>query len=49
MAIKAIGKSEIFIVEFDVVEKADAEALDSLISISEAVYELIPPVPGIGK
>lgn len=49
IAIKAIGKSEIFIVEFDVVAKADAAALESLIPISEAVYELIPPVPGIGK
>jgi hypothetical protein len=49
IAMKATGKSEIFIVEFDVVAKADAAALESLVSISEAVYALIPPVPGIGK
>ena len=49
IAIKAIGRSEIFIVEFDVVAKADAAALDALIPMSQAIYELVPLVPGIGE
>ena len=49
IAIKAVGKSEIFIVEFDVIDKADAGTIDSLLPISQALYELIPPVPGIGE
>lgn len=48
IAIKAVGASEVFLVEFDIVQKADAPTIETLIPISEAVYELVPPVPGIG-
>lgn len=49
IVLKAVGKSKIFLVEFDIVGKNDAALLEELIPISEAVYELIPPVPGIGE
>lgn len=49
IAMKAVRKSEIFLVEFDIVERTDAPTFESLIPISEAVYELVPPVSGIGE
>lgn len=49
IAIKAIGKSEIFVLEFDIVERATVDTLDELTPISDAIYVLIPPVPGIGE
>ena len=49
MAVKAIGRSTVRVVEFDVVARADATSLDALSVVSDAVYELVPPVPGIGE
>jgi hypothetical protein len=36
------------VVEFDVIRKEDAATADSLTVKSQAVYELVPHVPGIG-
>lgn len=49
IAVKAIGKSMVQVVEFDVILKEDAATADSLTLKSQAVYELVPNVPGIGK
>jgi hypothetical protein len=49
IAVKVVGKSRVQVVEFDVIHKQDASTADSLTVVSQAVYELVPPVPGIGK
>jgi hypothetical protein len=49
LAIKTIGPSEVYIAEFSAVRKCDCEELESLTVASDAIYELVPPVPGIGK
>jgi hypothetical protein len=46
MAVKTVGLSEIHVVEFGPVTRA-APATTSLTIASQAVYELVPPVPGI--
>lgn len=48
MAIKALRPSEVHVVEFDAVSRAEVSSTTSLTVASEAVFELIPPVPGIG-
>lgn len=48
LALKAIGNSRVFVVEFDVVARAEVAELSALNPVSDAVYELVPPVPGIG-
>lgn len=49
IAVKAIGTSKVHVIEFDVVARADAADAESLSIVSDAVFELVPPVPGIGK
>jgi hypothetical protein len=49
IAVKAVGKSMVEVVEFDVICKEDVPTLDSLNVKSRCVYELIPYVPGIGS
>jgi hypothetical protein len=49
IAVKAIGKSMVQVVEFDVIRKEDAATTDLLTMKSQAVYELVPQVPGIGR
>jgi hypothetical protein len=49
VAVKAFARSMVRVVEFDVVARADAPALSALSIVSDAVYELVPPVPGIGE
>jgi len=46
---KAFAPSKIYIVEFAPLRREDAEKTDALTVASKAVYELLPPVPGIGK
>ena len=48
IAVKALRPSEIYVVEFEAVERAAAPALATLAVTSEAVYEFVPPIPGIG-
>lgn len=49
IALKSIGPSRIHIVEYDEVRREDAEALEALTIVNQAVFELVPPVPGIGQ
>lgn len=48
VALKAISPSRIHLVEYGEVARDDAEALDTLTMVNQAVFELVPPVPGIG-
>jgi len=48
MAVKATGPSVIHVVEFEAVRRHDLEAVEELSMASDAVYELVPPVPGVG-
>jgi hypothetical protein len=49
IAVKAVGRSMVQVVEFDVIRKEDASTTDLLTLRSQAVYELLPYVPGIGR
>lgn len=46
-AAKNLGGSQIHVLQFAPVLRADAASLQELTMESEAVYELVPPVPGI--
>lgn len=48
IAAKAIAPSVIHVVEFAAIERG-AEEDASLVMVSQAVYELYPPLPGIGR
>jgi hypothetical protein len=48
IAVKAIGPSEVFCVEFDVISRAEAPEIVSLTPVSQTLYVLRPPIPGIG-
>lgn len=48
IALKAIGPSLIHIVEYQEVSRDGAEELETLNVANQAVFELVPPVPGIG-
>jgi hypothetical protein len=49
LAVKAFAPSQIFVVEFGSMSKEEAQAATSLAVASSAIYELIPPLDGIGK
>lgn len=49
LAVKARGPSRIHVVEFDLVTRKEAATLSSLTVASDAIYEFVPPVPGIGE
>jgi len=49
MAAKAIAPSRIYMVQFAPVDRKTASGLSTLAVESEAIYELVPPVPGVGK
>ncbi len=48
IAIKAIGESQVYLVEFETVRRGEAESVMELSVATSAVYELVPAVPGIG-
>lgn len=48
VAVKAIGPSKIYVIEFEAVSRKDAESKRSLSVASTAVYDFVPSVPGIG-
>jgi hypothetical protein len=48
MAVKAVRPSEIHVVEFEAVGRHQAGQVPNLVVASEAVYVLVPAVPGIG-
>lgn len=49
IAIKAFAPSQIYVVEFESLSQEQAESAVSLNIASTAVYELNPPIPGIGR
>lgn len=49
LAVKAIAPSSIHIVQFVPISRANASSLSSLQIESEAIYDLLPSVPGVGK
>jgi hypothetical protein len=49
IAIKAIAPSQIHVIEFAGILKSEAAETDLLTKVSDAVYILEPPVPGIGE
>ena len=48
IALKSIGPSRILVVEYEAVQREDAEELETLSLVNQAIFELTPPVPGIG-
>lgn len=49
IAVKAIAPSKVYVVQFAPVNRANVPSLLSLSVESEAIYELLPTVPGVGK
>lgn len=49
MGVKALGPSRVQVVEFGIVRRDEELSLVSLDVVSEAVYEFVPAVPGVGK
>lgn len=47
MAIKVVGRSLVYVVQFDDIAREQAESAQSLQQTSDAIYELKPFVPGI--
>jgi hypothetical protein len=47
ICVKTVGKSMIRVLEFSAVDRAHADELLQLTVASDAIYELVPPVPGI--
>lgn len=48
VALKVVGDSLVYLVEFQEVSRADAGELQTLTPASQMVYRITPPVPGIG-
>lgn len=48
IGVKTVGSSQVHVIEFESVMREDAEDLDRLTLASDALYEFVPPVPGIG-
>ena len=49
LAAKAVGPSTVYIVQFAPIDQSKVSDLESLTLESEALYELVPAVPGIGE
>jgi hypothetical protein len=49
LAVKAIAPSEIWLVEFQPVDRAQLSTLAALTVATSAIYHLVPPVKGIGE
>lgn len=47
ICVKTIGPSRIRVVEFEAVQRSNADELMQLTISSDAIYQLVPPVPGI--
>jgi hypothetical protein len=49
IAVKAIAPSRIYVIEFEAVNRKEADTKNRLSVASAALYDLVPPVPGIGS
>jgi len=47
VAVKCIGPSKIYVVEFSELDRGAFEGVDSLTIASDSLFEIVPPVPGI--
>jgi len=48
LAMKTVGSSRVYVVEFEAVSRAEIDQTSELNVASAAIYELSPTVPGIG-
>lgn len=48
VVVKAFEASKVHVVEFEAVSRSQAKTTTALTIASDAVYEFVPPVPGIG-
>lgn len=48
IAVKAIAPSEVYVVEFEPVRREHIPSIEALTVATTAIYEFVPPVPGIG-
>jgi hypothetical protein len=49
IAVQALRTSQIRVVEFEVIERSTVATIPTLPIVSEAIYEFVPPIPGIGS
>lgn len=49
IALKSISPSRIHLVEYTEVSREQAESLEALTMVGQAIFELVPAVPGIGS
>jgi len=49
MGVKVVGTSQIHVIEFEPILRSNASNVTSLAIASDAIYEISPPVPGIGR
>ena len=49
IAVQALRPSQIHVVEFEVIERTAVTSLAALPIVSEAIYEFVPPIAGIGS
>ncbi len=47
LAVKCVAASQIFVVEFQEIERENYETIESLTVASDSLFEIKPPVPGI--
>lgn len=49
IGVKTVGASLIHVIEFEAISREQAENTDGLTLASDALYEFVPPVPGVGE
>ena len=47
IAIKCVGPSQIYVVEFEELDRESFREVDSIAIASDSLFEITPPVPGI--
>ncbi len=48
IAVKALAPSQVYVIEYEAIHRVNASRASSLSFASHALYQLVPPVPGIG-
>jgi hypothetical protein len=49
LAVKSVGPSQIYVVEFEELDRATYSSVNSLTVVSDSLFEIRPPVPGVGR
>lgn len=47
LAVKSVGPSQIYVVEFEELDRATYSSVSSLTVASDSLFEIRPPVPGV--